>query len=372
MRVFRFVPLALAVLLTGCLGGDVGRVKDSKLKGWPQYTVGQLLDKRKACSNIEWESFTDTRDRKIVQYTCENELIGSFTKVLHERGIEREDMERRLFIESAKKGLEHAQRYVETAAENYQRQQDKVAQLQQGSGDGKAQALRADYGLLQRVNASTCGQADPKQFTHPDVQRIVDSMASDCRAKLRFEAACPDTLKADRARYLFCAQKYGGNGGLTPTDETFGNALSTIQRMVQSAEKSGGDKLRSELEYLAVTEESVRKSQVQLEAAQAKAEQAPNDPSLSRIQSNVDKLNRKLASFKTAREVSQWTVQDGEPVYLGSQIELEFSDRSLKEPLKAEYVFDHAAKDAGTVDDLHGYFRMQIDALWSTYELPAQ
>lgn len=262
MRVFRLVPLALTVLLTGCFGGDVARVKDSKLKGWPQFKIGQLLDKRQACSSIKWEAFTDDRDRKIVQYTCENKLVLAHISGLHEKDVESQERSKQLLIENAAASLEHAERALESTVSNLAKQRELVAALE------------------------------------------------------------------------------SGEGGLT------------------------SQKLRYEQEYLSALEGDVPKRTASLEAAKVKVAQTPSSPEFARIDEQTEGLNRKRISFQRANEVSQWTVQDGEALYLGSKLELVFADGTIEERLKPEYVFDHAAKNASTVDDLHGFYLMQITTLW--------
>jgi hypothetical protein len=75
-------------MLTGCFAGDVSVVKDSRTTGWPQFTVGQLLDKRKACSSVEWKSFKDSRGRSVVQYTCESAAGAVYLQSVHAGAVQ--------------------------------------------------------------------------------------------------------------------------------------------------------------------------------------------------------------------------------------------------------------------------------------------
>ncbi len=367
MRGYRLVLLALTALLAGCFGGDVGRVKDSKLKGWPQFSVGQMLDKQQACSNIKWESFTDTRDRKIVQYTCDNKLVQAYLTGVHEKDVDDQNGYKKLLLEKAAKELEFAESSLQSSSATLLTQKQKVAELESGEGNAKVQALRSDYAMLQRVSAATCSQTDPQQYTHPDVQSLVASMANGCRSSARFQENCPESLKADRFRYLICVQRFGGNSGPTTAGAIVSNALERVQRSIESAEQSVNQKLRYEQEYLTAVEGDIRKRTEELEVAKARAEQAPNDPEQAKHNARIEALNQKIASLQHVREVSQWTVQDGEAIYLGSKVELVFPDRSVQEMVKPEYVFEHAAKDASSVNDLHGFYLMQINTLWRSY-----
>ncbi len=83
----KYLTMALLVgsgLFVGCTGSDVSIVKEFRMKGWPDYTIGQMLDKRKACSKTDWKSFKDDRDRVIVEYTC---VHGPGTKYIQELNV---------------------------------------------------------------------------------------------------------------------------------------------------------------------------------------------------------------------------------------------------------------------------------------------
>ena len=242
------------------------------MKGWPDFTVGQLLNKREACSKIEWESFKDTRDRKIVQYTCENQRIRNSFKRVTDEDVSRENMYKGLLIESAQKDLEQAESYVASVAERLKEDRAAVALLESGQG--------------------------VDQSTHES-------------------------------------------------------------------------KLRYRREYLLQTEEDVGTAAENLAKAKAQMESAPNDPRMGKFDANIEEFNLKLASLKSVREVSQWTIQDGKPVYLGSKIEIEFPDKTKEELVKAEYIFDQAAKDGDANASLHGFYTMQYTALWRSYQLPS-
>lgn len=243
------------------------------MQGWPDFTVGQLLNKRQACSKIDWESFKDTRDRKIVQYTCENQRIRSSFKRVTEEDVSRENMYKGLVIESAQKDLKQAEDYVASVAERLQEDRAAVALLESGQG--------ADHPL------------------------------------------------------------YESN-------------------------------LRQRRQYLLQSEGDVGTAAAKLEQAKAKMADAPNDPNMAKHDANIEELNQKFASLKSVREVSQWTIQDGEPVYLGSKIEIEFPDTTKEELIKAEYVFGQAAKDGNAEASLHGFYGMQYTALWRSYRLPSR
>jgi hypothetical protein len=59
----------IVTLLCGC-GSDIDTVKAAKSPINDIYTIGQLLDGRDACEDIQWEEFEDSKGANIVQYTC--------------------------------------------------------------------------------------------------------------------------------------------------------------------------------------------------------------------------------------------------------------------------------------------------------------
>lgn len=60
----------LATLITGCSGGDISALQAETLSNYPEFTIGQAFDHRKACASVTWEESTDDRDRQIIEYRC--------------------------------------------------------------------------------------------------------------------------------------------------------------------------------------------------------------------------------------------------------------------------------------------------------------
>lgn len=366
MKFLRVIPLALSALLAGCFGGDISTVKNSKLQGWPAFTVGQLLDKRDGCAKTKWEKFTDDRNRAVVQYTCESDVVRDALSNKNARDVESNDKQKALLLESAAKLLEHAERSLESTVTNLAEQNKRVMTLASQEGGIRAQALRADLARLQQLTPATCAQAIPQQYVDDAVQSLVKSMASSCSSAVRFLTNCPDSMKADRARYLMCAQTFDTGSGRSPT-VILREVTEDVQRRLESIEQASNRSLRDEQEYLKALEGDLPKRKEALEVARANAMNAPSNPELAKIDAQSDKLRQKLAKFQRAQEISQWIVQAGEPVYLGSRIELVFLDRKLQEQIKPEYVFEHAAKNARIERDLHGFYVMQLNTLWNSY-----
>jgi len=72
MKICSIVTLAVlaAMTLAGCGNSDISKVKAMKLDADPTYTIGQAFDNRKVCDSVKWDTLTDTRGRKLVEYRC--------------------------------------------------------------------------------------------------------------------------------------------------------------------------------------------------------------------------------------------------------------------------------------------------------------
>lgn len=84
--------LTAILILSGCDGGNIDTVKKQKLIDSIDYTVGDILDNRGVCSNVEW---TENKEKKIVEYNCtlnKGKIFFSFdeayAKNLREKNLE--------------------------------------------------------------------------------------------------------------------------------------------------------------------------------------------------------------------------------------------------------------------------------------------
>ena len=77
MRIF--ITVIFAIFLSGC-SGDIKSVKESRISGRSDFTIGQAFDNRHFCSSIDWKAFKDDRKRPIVEYTCEYKLAMNHYK----------------------------------------------------------------------------------------------------------------------------------------------------------------------------------------------------------------------------------------------------------------------------------------------------
>jgi hypothetical protein len=60
----------LIPLMSGCSDGDVTALKAEALSNYPDFTIGQAFDHRKACASVTWDQSTDERAREIIEYRC--------------------------------------------------------------------------------------------------------------------------------------------------------------------------------------------------------------------------------------------------------------------------------------------------------------
>jgi hypothetical protein len=63
--------MSVAVLaLVGCGNSSTSAVKELYIDNSMTMTTSQLLDNRKICEDVEWNSFEDQHKRTVVEYKC--------------------------------------------------------------------------------------------------------------------------------------------------------------------------------------------------------------------------------------------------------------------------------------------------------------
>jgi hypothetical protein len=93
-----FIFLLVLAFLSSC-GGSIDSVKNGTLAIDPSITVGDALDGYKYFDDIEWEEFTDSQGREIVEFKGifdldEFEGFSVFSQTITEENIEKiEDMD---------------------------------------------------------------------------------------------------------------------------------------------------------------------------------------------------------------------------------------------------------------------------------------
>lgn len=324
------LSLACAAMLTGCFAGEVSVVKDSRITGWPQFTVGQLLDKRKACSSVDWKSFKDSRGRSVVEYTCESAAGAAYLQSLQT-----------IAIESAKKSLDGASQHDAAFAEIDKQRTSLAQEIIKDQTDELANrqalvaSLQRDITRIQGITLASCREVDASSFSRA-LSGFIQS----------FQESCARAVKENEPRSL----------------EIGKNALMKSVQLQISNQESAIESLKT-----------------QIDMAQSRAEQQvtrAEDNKLAREQAAIKQRNgaqkelaaleRHWAGFKGVREVSQWVMQDKEPVYLASRIDLVLTDKTIEVPVTARLVFDQAAKDG---EVLTSAYEFALREAWNRYPM---
>jgi len=340
------------------------------MKGWPEFTIGQLLDKRKACSSNEWESFTDTHGRKIVQYTCTNQVAMQFVHALYNHAIDDKRHMQQSFLKRAEQDLNNAQESLQRAQADYEKQGALVAQM--GNNDsGDKEILLGDFALIQNLRQESCGKTDKRNFRVPRVIEILEKMDTVCQQIHRRMEACPDTLKKNKVEWEVCILSNRFTKA-TPAS-VVGNAISEVKQLVDQAEKAEGrsnQRLDDARFSLGKREEWVKRAEGALEEARSALEAAPSSNAIKELEVSIERHKKGLEDFKEIRETMQWAIQDGQAVYVGAKIDLIDASGNFEMPLEAEYVFSHAAKDSDSFEEMRPAYLTLIRRMWEQRPLP--
>lgn len=322
------MSLACTAMLTGCFAGDVSVVKDSRITGWPQYTVGQLLDKRKACSSVEWKSFKDPRGRSVVQYTCESAAGAVYLLSVHAGAVQ-----------VAQQRLNGASQHDAAFAE-IDKQQTSLAQeigrdqmTELANRQALISNLQRDITRIRGITLASCREVDASSLSRA-LSGFIQS----------FQQGCAKAIKKNEPRDL----------------EIDKNELIRAARMQISNQESAIENLKTQIDMTQsqATQQATRAEDNKVARAQAAIKQR------NEAQGELVALERHWAGFKGVREVSQWVMQNNEPVYLGSRIDLVLSDKTIEVPVTARLVFDQAAKDG---EVLTSAYEFALREAWNRY-----
>lgn len=322
------LSLACAAMLTGCFAGDVSVVKDSRITGWPQFTVGQLLDKRKACSSVDWKSFKDSRGRSVVEYTCESAAGAAYLQSLQT-----------MAVESAQKSLDGASQHDAAFAEIDKQRTSLAQEISKDQTDELANrqaliaSLQRDITRIQGITLASCREVDASSFSRA-LSGFIQS----------FQQGCAKAIKENEPRDL----------------EIDKNELIRAARAQISNQESAIENLKTQID--------MTQSQAKQQATRAEDNKLAREKAAikqrNEAQGELAALERHWAGFKGVREVSQWVMQDKEPVYLGSRIDLVLTDKTVEVPVTARLVFDQASKEGS---GLTSAYEFALREAWNRY-----
>jgi len=72
------ILLIIAVALSGCESSEVSELKETKLPGYPTFTIEQAFENRAACGEVTWEKNEDSRGRTVINYECHMDGVDEF------------------------------------------------------------------------------------------------------------------------------------------------------------------------------------------------------------------------------------------------------------------------------------------------------
>lgn len=326
----RTLGVACAVMLSGCFAGDVSVVKASRITGWSQFTVEQLLDKRKACSSVEWKSFKDTRDRSVVEYTCESAAGTAYLQSLHTSAVE-----------SAQKSLMGASQHDAAFAEMDKQQTQlakETAEEQMGelaNRQALIAALEQDISRIQGLTLASCREVNANSFNRA-ISGFIQSFQKGCAKAIQYNE--PRDLEIDK------------------------NVLIRVAQTQISDQESAIRNLKTQIE---MTQSRAEQQAARAEDKKVEREQAAIK-TRNEAQAKLVALERHWANVKGVREVSQWVMQGKEPVYLGSRIDLVLTDKTIEVPVTARLVFNQAEKDG---EDLTPAYEFALREAWNRYPM---
>ena len=332
MRNSSVLYLACAAMLSGCFVGDVSTVKESRMKGWPEFTVGQMLDKRQACTSTDWESFKDSRDRKIVQYTCVHGPGKEYLLGLNAKSLETEKERPQKDVDSDAESQARNKKALDEAYAKISRHEESIVEMQTILDNRKS-----DWERLQTVNASNCASLDYTQFKDPQVIKFFERLAERC---------ANGAVEARGFTNEFLGTKERVSGWLK-------NMMSSVSDSLSRAQGPIAEGLKQDIVLIE-----------QHQAKQQKQRESDAEGRESDRQARMALYELRASNFKEVREVSQWTVQDGTPVYLGSQVQLVFTDRTFDQKVDATFVFDHASRNEAGMTQL---YELAVLSNWGRY-----
>ena len=326
----RALGVACAVMLSGCFAGDVSVVKASRITGWSQFTVEQLLDKRKACSRVEWKSFKDTRDRSVVEYTCESAAGKNYLQRFVQIGIDEAQKKLKGELHNESAYAERDQRDIALAKENLQ---DEVNAVENRLT--RIEELKRDIGRINQATLTSCRDLDVSSFS-----RLISAEIQS------FSRACIQAISRNQPREMEISRDMV----ISAAEYQIRNQKSAIENNKTQIDFQGS---RLEQQLASIERQKVERKEYEVKRR--------ND-----AQADLVALERHWANVKGVREVSQWVMQGKEPIYLGSRIDLVLTDKTIEVPVTARLVFNQAEKDG---EDLTPAYEFALREAWNRYPM---
>lgn len=103
------IPATIVLGLAGCGGDTIDAVKNEYIDSQKTTTLGQILDNRRLCDSVKWQSSTDSMDRDIVEYTCFIKGVNDVQEAHRAESIKHSQESREYSIASDTKLLKEAE-----------------------------------------------------------------------------------------------------------------------------------------------------------------------------------------------------------------------------------------------------------------------
>lgn len=332
MRAFRgWLVFAGAVLLSGCWGrGDIRVVKDSVWTAMPDTTIGKALDSRSLCKSTGWRAFDDERKRRIVEYTCEYKGVKEYLARENQRVADQYGQE--------------VQRNLNLLEAALKRAQDSVRSLRQGRD----------------LHLSTyTRRASEDEARHKGYQADLEALEGmrDCRA---FQMQSLRTK--DEAKRL---ERLAGYRGCPGYDLEWSSLVRRLQEGLQDLGRSE-EKRR---QYMAEDEDAIARAEATLATIESQKPQQAKEVQEQGAAAQAEFQSRaaaRLNGYQSLRETTQWSIVNGEPVHVGSAVELKAGDQTFTRPVLLSFVISEA-RDGTPEIARRGFLMILIDELWSRY-----
>lgn len=316
------------VLLTGCFGGDVDVVKKSYLEAWPGFTVGQLLDGRGHCGDVQWNNIKDDRGRSIVEYHCQLVPVEQHFRETLQKSIEfyREDAaaSRRLF-DNEKIGFE---RRLTQNESNLLDLTNELNDMEAKLGSLSEDLLR-DYKRI-KSRLTSC-PIDKNEFSLSESVLAVETVNLSC-LNGRVAREREEYVNLHLERLL---------DDLRPRT-TINDKIDRVRSLISEA--------KFEAEWLT--------GQISNHSEMAATKYAEID---DRERKKVELIEKIDVEFRGIYERSRWIIINGVPQYSGSDILYRFGAEETEFEIPSNVVFE-VAKNSG--DSLHPLYQFVFEKTW--------
>jgi len=354
MRLTRWLMIPPVLTLSACFGGDVDIVKKTVPHETPQYTLDQLLTKRAHCSDTTWRSFSDDRGRKIVEYVCTYAPASVYLQDLTDTARKKDQENNVAFKREATMMAEREKDELARKMRRLQEAKELLNQLQIRSEN--LGVLEQDLAILSKI--TSCSELIPEKFNNQyTIGKVTETISACTKLGDHIENVCsteppPSQIykntrqsRAERCNYE------RGESQPRIANIIFNLKLSIKKHAFLEKEHSasGLDSVKRDINMLE-SDIARHKENEHKNATDAETSIAKHDEESQKYNAWLD---RRTDAFKSANEISQWTVIEGEVVHVGSKVNLNFDDAVVGSEVPINFVFRNALDNEPHVSVLY-------------------